>query len=103
MITMAKLRLGRINSTDAYPVNVVAQEQVSEDSTGEQSPESQESEQSEQNLLDRTIDRVDAWHRGVPALAVAFGVAKKFGDDKGGQLALLLAYKGFFSLFPLLC
>ncbi len=99
---MAKLRLGRIQSTAAYPVNVVEQEQASEDSTGEQSPESQESEQSEQNLLDRTIDRVDAWHRGVPALAVTFGVAKKFGDDKGGQLAMLLAYKGFFSLFPLM-
>ena len=91
---MVQLRLGRINITAAYPVNVVEQEQVSEDSTGEQSPESQkseQSEQSEQNLLDRTIDRVDAWHRGVPALAVTFGVAKKFGDDKGGQLAMLLA------------
>ena len=62
----------------------------------------QEWEQVQQNLLDRMIDRVDAWHRGVPALAVTFGVAKKFGDDKGGQLAMLLAYKGFFSLFPLM-
>ncbi|MSV49039.1 MAG: hypothetical protein F2914_08435, partial [Actinobacteria bacterium] len=68
---------------------MVEQEQVSEDSTREQS---QESEQPEQNLLNRTIDRVDAWHRGVPVLAITFGVAKKFGDDKGGQLAMLLAY-----------
>ena len=35
-------------------------------------------------------------------MAVAFAVTKKFGEDRGGQLAMLLAYKGFFSLFPLL-
>jgi len=62
----------------------------------------QEREQVQQNLLDRMIDRVDAWHRKVPCLAVTFAVLKKFGDDKGGQLAMLLAYKGFFSLFPLM-
>lgn len=30
------------------------------------------------------------------------GVLKKFGEDRGGQLAMLLAYKGFFSIFPLM-
>ena len=54
------------------------------------------------NLFDRTMDRIDAVHRRIPPLAVAHAVLKKFGDDKGGQLAMLLAYKGFFSLFPLL-
>ncbi|MEX0767234.1 MAG: YhjD/YihY/BrkB family envelope integrity protein, partial [Microthrixaceae bacterium] len=54
------------------------------------------------NLLDRTIDRIDAQHRKIVPTAVAFGIVKKFGDDKGGQLAMLLAYKGFFSLFPLM-
>ncbi len=29
-------------------------------------------------------------------------MTKKYGEDRGGQLAMLLAYKGFFSLFPLL-
>jgi YihY family inner membrane protein len=29
-------------------------------------------------------------------------VVKKYGDDRGGQLAALLAYYGFLSLFPLL-
>jgi YihY family inner membrane protein len=29
-------------------------------------------------------------------------VLKKFGDDRGGQWAALVAYYGFFSLFPLL-
>lgn len=54
------------------------------------------------NLVDRTVDRVDAFHRRVPPLAVLFGVLKKYGDDRGGQLAILLAYRGFFSVFPLL-
>jgi YihY family inner membrane protein len=30
------------------------------------------------------------------------GVIKKFADDEAGQLAALIAYYGFFSLFPLL-
>jgi inner membrane protein YhjD len=35
-------------------------------------------------------------------LAVPFAVVKKFGDDQAGGLAALIAYYGFFSLFPLL-
>ncbi len=37
-----------------------------------------------------------------PAIAPLFGVVKKFGDDRGGSLAALIAYYGFLSLFPLL-
>ncbi len=40
--------------------------------------------------------------RRLPPVAVVFAVTKKYGEDRGGQLAMLLAYKGFFSLFPLL-
>ena len=50
----------------------------------------------------RVLDRVDAWqqrHR-VPAFVV--GVLKKYGDDRGGQLAALIAYYGFLAMFPLL-
>jgi YihY family inner membrane protein len=54
------------------------------------------------NVVDRVLDRVDAVQRRVPPLAVVHAVAKKHGEDRGGQLAMLLAYKGFFSLFPLL-
>lgn len=54
------------------------------------------------NLIERTTDTVDAWQRRVPPLAVAFAVTKKFGEDRGGQLAMLLAYRGFFAIFPLL-
>jgi len=35
-------------------------------------------------------------------LAFPFAVVKKFGDDQAGRHAALLAYYGFFSLFPLL-
>jgi YihY family inner membrane protein len=35
-------------------------------------------------------------------LAIPMAVVKKFGDDQGGSLAALVAYYGFFSLFPLL-
>lgn len=48
------------------------------------------------------MDRIDAAHRRVPPVAVVFAVVKKYGEDRGGQLAMLLAYRGFFSLFPLL-
>jgi YihY family inner membrane protein len=47
----------------------------------------------------KAFDRVQRRHRG---LAVPVAVVKKFGDDEGGNLAALIAYYGFFSLFPLL-
>ena len=37
-----------------------------------------------------------------PAAALLAAVVKKFGDDQAGQLAALIAYYGFVSLFPLL-
>jgi YihY family inner membrane protein len=35
-------------------------------------------------------------------LGFVYGVVKKYGDDRGGQLSALVAYYGFLSLFPLL-
>lgn len=46
--------------------------------------------------------RVDAVQRRHAALAFPIAVFKKFGDDRGSRLASLIAYYGFFSLFPLL-
>jgi len=37
-----------------------------------------------------------------PVLGFLYGVVKKYGDDRGGQLSALIAYYGFLSLFPLL-
>ena len=48
------------------------------------------------------LARVDDVVRRHAALAVPVAVFKKFGDDRGGQWAALVAYYGFFSLFPLL-
>jgi YihY family inner membrane protein len=47
----------------------------------------------------RAIDHFQQRHR---RLSFAAAVIKKFGDDGAGQLAALIAYYGFFALFPLL-
>jgi YihY family inner membrane protein len=45
------------------------------------------------------LDRLQQRH---PRVAFWAAVVKKFGDDRGGSLAALIAYYGFVSLFPLL-
>ena len=52
--------------------------------------------------LRRRIRRIDDAQRTRPWLAVPFAVVRKFGDDQAGRLAALIAYYGFFSVFPLL-
>ena len=47
----------------------------------------------------RSFDRYQQRHR---ALAAPLAVARKFSDDEGGSLVSLIAYRAFFSLFPLL-
>jgi membrane protein len=47
----------------------------------------------------QSIDRFQQRHRRLSFLIAVF---KKFSDDGAGQLAALIAYYGFFSLFPLL-
>jgi YihY family inner membrane protein len=47
----------------------------------------------------RSIDRFQQRHRPT---SVIYAVVKKFGEDRSGNLAALIAYYGFFSLFPLL-
>ncbi len=47
----------------------------------------------------RAFDRFQQHHR---AIAVPIAVLKKFSDDSAGNQAALIAYFGFFSLFPLL-
>jgi YihY family inner membrane protein len=48
------------------------------------------------------VAKLDALQRRHPILGFTYGVIKKFGDDRGGQLAALITYYGFFSLFPVL-
>jgi membrane protein len=47
----------------------------------------------------RVFDRYQQRHRW---LAVPMAVLKKFSDDSGGQLAAVVSYYAFLSLFPLL-
>jgi YihY family inner membrane protein len=48
------------------------------------------------------LRRFDAYQQRRPVLALPLGVVKKFGDDEGGSMVSLIAYRAFFSLFPLL-
>ncbi len=47
----------------------------------------------------RAFDGFQQRHKG---LALPMAVVRKFGNDQAGNLAALLSYYGFFSLFPLL-
>ena len=54
------------------------------------------------NPIERVARAVDRTQQGFGPAAFVFGVMKKFGDDRAGSLAALIAYYGFLSLFPLL-
>ncbi|HET7487505.1 MAG TPA: YihY/virulence factor BrkB family protein [Acidimicrobiales bacterium] len=50
----------------------------------------------------KIVRRVDELQQRRPWLAFPLAVVRKFGDDSAGNLAALIAYYGFLSLFPLL-
>jgi YihY family inner membrane protein len=54
------------------------------------------------NPIERVVRRVDGFQQTHRPLAIAFGVVKKFGDDRAGSLAALIAYYGFLAIFPLM-
>jgi YihY family inner membrane protein len=54
------------------------------------------------NPIEKMARRIDQAQQGFAPAAFVFGVVKKFGDDRAGSLAALIAYYGFLSLFPLL-
>ena len=54
------------------------------------------------NALKKLIAKLDRLQQSRPWLAFPVAVWKKFGDDQAGNLAALIAYYGFASLFPLL-
>ena len=51
---------------------------------------------------ERVIRSVDRFQQHHPVLAFPIAVVKKYGDDQSARLAALIAYYGFFSVFPLL-
>lgn len=48
------------------------------------------------------LRRFDEFQQTKPTLALPLGIVKKFGEDEGGSMVSLIAYRAFFSLFPLL-
>src|ERR1700726_3857452 len=52
--------------------------------------------------LKAPLTRFDSFQQRRKWLAIPVAVIKKFGDDQAGNLAALIAYYAFFSLFPLL-
>jgi membrane protein len=50
----------------------------------------------------RPVRAFDGYQQRRKGLAIPVAVFKKFGDDQAGNLAALIAYYAFFSLFPLL-
>ena len=50
----------------------------------------------------RALARLDGWQQRHAAVAFPAAVVRKFLDDRAGDLAALIAYYAFFSLFPLL-
>jgi YihY family inner membrane protein len=54
------------------------------------------------NPAEKTLRIVDRFQQRQPWLAFPVAVWKKFGDDQAGNLAALIAYYAFVSIFPLL-
>ena len=54
------------------------------------------------NIAERAVREVDHAQQRHPWLGYPVAVWKKFGDDQAGNLAALVAYFAFASLFPLL-
>jgi YihY family inner membrane protein len=54
------------------------------------------------NQVEKTARTVDRFQQRRPWLAFPVAVWKKFGDDRAGNLAGLIAFFGFASVFPLL-
>jgi uncharacterized BrkB/YihY/UPF0761 family membrane protein len=48
------------------------------------------------------VQRVDELQRRRTVFGFPYAVAKRYGEDHGGWLGSLIAYYGFFSLYPLL-
>jgi membrane protein len=48
------------------------------------------------------LGRLDLFQQRNRALSFVVGVVRKFSDDRAGRLAALIAYYGFFSVFPAL-
>ena len=65
-------------------------------------PEAEPPEPQGRNPFDRAVRAVDSWQQKSAPAGFVFGVIKKFGDDRGGQLAALISFSAFLAFFPLM-
>jgi YihY family inner membrane protein len=56
----------------------------------------------EMQAAERLLRLADRQHQRRAWIAFPYAVMKKYGDDQAGNLAALIAYYGFLSLFPLM-
>jgi YihY family inner membrane protein len=54
------------------------------------------------NVVQGVVRWADRFQQRHSVVGFPFAVVKKYGDDQAGNLAALIAYYGFFSLFPLM-
>src|SRR4051794_34502976 len=54
------------------------------------------------NTVERMVRGLDRAQRRWPVMAYPYAVVRKFAEDQAGNLAALLAYYAFLSIFPLL-
>jgi YihY family inner membrane protein len=73
-----------------------------EPSSTEEANRQADDERRHGNPLQKAIHAVDDTQARTKVLSFPFAVVKKFGDDDGGNLAALIAYYGFLSIFPLM-
>jgi membrane protein len=50
----------------------------------------------------KVVKKLDAYQRSHPWAGFPFACVKKFGEDEAGNLAALISYYTFFSIFPLM-
>ncbi len=53
-------------------------------------------------MIGRIVRRFDRWQQQSTTAGFVVGVVKKYGDDRGNQLAALVTFSAFLSFFPLM-
>jgi uncharacterized BrkB/YihY/UPF0761 family membrane protein len=54
------------------------------------------------NAVETLLHKADGFQQRHRGPALVWAVQRKYNDDRGGQLAALVAYYGFLSVFPCL-
>ena len=80
----------------------VRQRRVDDGEAHRPEPGGDDSDEQSSSAAKGLVKKLDGYQRGHPWLGFPLGVVKKFGEDQAGNLAALISYYTFFSIFPLL-